>query len=221
MSDSDKKELQLPNQTSGFTLKELEDIENYREAGLPDIIDVTDEKLMSAFNMRLDGRSFREIAKVLGLKKITIMHLAEKYDWHQRRIEFLDGYEMHLKEQVLEEKIHSQYFLMKAMHVFRRRMGKKFDNYLRTGDESIGASIDMEEISLYIKMAQSVANLDAKGIARGNDGQPAVGLNVGEGVIMKKLSDNTVEITPRQKSMAEMLAELAKNKREQKEQDKK
>jgi hypothetical protein len=214
----DKKELELPNQTSGFTLKELDDIEKYKEAGLPGIIDVTDEKLMSAFGMRLDGMRFQEIARSLSLKKVQVMYLADKYNWHERRIEYLDGLEMHIKDQVIEQKIRSKGFIMKAMHVMNRRMSKKFDRYLSTGDESIGDSIDMEEMSLYLKMTKAISDLDAAGLARNpENNQSLIGINAGEsGVTMKRLDDGSVEITPRQKSHAEMLAELAKSKREQK-----
>lgn len=222
MSD-DKKEVALADQiTSGFTLKELEEIKAYREAGLPGIIELTDAKFMSAYDLRLDGRSFREISKTLSLSKATIMHLAEKFNWHERRMEYLEAFEMHMRDQVLEEKIHSQYFIMKAMHVFRKRMGKKMDKYLSTGDETLADTIDMDSMAQYLKMAQAVASLDVKGFTKDpSSGSPAVGINVGDGVNMKKLADGTVEITPRQKSQAEMLADLAKSKREQKSKDQK
>jgi len=215
MSD-DKKDIVVQSQTSGFTLKELDEIQKYKEAGLPDIIDVTDQKLMSAFNMRLDGMRFLEIARILGLKKVQIMYLADKYSWHERRLEFLDGFEMHMKEQILEQKIRSQGFILKAMHVMSRRMGKKFDTYLATGDEAIGNSIDMEEMALFLKMTKTISELDAASIARDPEQRSLIGINPGDGITIKKLSDNTMEITPRQKSHAEMLADLAKSKREQK-----
>ena len=212
----EEKEIELSDGNSGFTLKELDEITAYREAGLPGIIEVTDAKLLSAFDLRLDGRPWREISKALDLPKVVLMHLGEKFNWHQRRLEFLEGYEMHMRELVLEEKIHSQYFIMKAMHVFRKRMGRQFDRYLQSGEVALGDAIDMDEMAQYIKMAQAVAALDAKGLARDPDNRPAVGLNLGDGVTVKKLSDNTVEITPRQKSQAEMLRDLANSKRDQK-----
>jgi len=213
----DKKELLLADNNSGFTIKELEQIAAYREAGLPGIIEVTDEKLLSAFDLRLDGRPWREISKTLNLPKVVLMHLGEKFNWHERRLEFLDNYEMHMRELVLEEKIHSQYFIMKAMHVFRKRMGRRFDKYLQSGDAALGDAIDMDEMSQYLKMAQAVATLDVKGFTKDPaSGGPAVGINVGDGVNMKKLADGTVEITPRQKSQAEMLRDLANSKRDQK-----
>lgn len=218
----EKKELELADAaSSGFTMKELEQIKAYREAGLPGIAELSDAKFMSAFDLKLEGRSFREISKVLNLSKALIMHIAEKFNWHERRLEFLEAYEMELRERVVEEKIHSQFFIMKAMHVFRKRMGKKLDKYLTTGDETFADTIDMESMAQYLKMAQAVANLDAKGIAKDPSGNPAVGINVGDGVSMKKLADGTVEITPRQKSQAEMLADLAKSKRDQKNKDQK
>jgi hypothetical protein len=212
----EEQEIELTDGNSGFTLKELDEITAYREAGLPGIIEVTDAKLLSAFDLRLDGRPWREISKALDLPKVVLMHLGEKFNWHQRRLEFLEGYEMHMRELVLEEKIHSQYFIMKAMHVFRKRMGRQFDRYLQSGEVALGDAIDMDEMAQYIKMAQAVAALDAKGLARDADNRPAVGLNLGDGVTVKKLSDNTVEITPRQKSQAEMLRDLANSKRDQK-----
>lgn len=217
---SDTKELSV-NGTTGLTFAELDEIQAYRDDGLPGIIEVTDQVFMAAFNMYLDGRSFKECAKNLGLQKIVIMHLAEKHNWFKHRVEYLDGYERYLKEQIVEEKIHSQYFIMKAMFVFRKRMGKKLDKYIRTDDESVGDTIDFKEMAIYNKMVETVANLDAKGIARDPSDKPAVGINLGDGVNMKKLPDGSVDITPRQKTVAEMMAELAKSKREQKDQEKK
>lgn len=222
MSNDDKKSLVEHSDTnSGFTNAELEKIENYREKGLPGIIEVTDHKFMEAFNMRLDGRSWRDISFSLGIPKIALMHLGEKYNWHERRLEYLDGYELHLREQLLEEKIHSQYFMMKATYAMRRRMGKKFDKYISTGEESVMNEFDLKELQVYMKMAETIAGLDAKGIARDSSNAPAVGLNLGDGAVVKKLADGSVEITPKQKSHADMLAELAKHKREQKNKDQK
>lgn len=212
----DSKPLELPNQTSCFTLKEIDEVKAYKEAGLPGVIDITDEKLMSAFDMMLNGMRFLEISKTLGLKKVQVMYLADKYDWHSRRLEFLDEFEMHMKNRIVEQKIRSQGFLMKAMHVFERRMGKKMSKYLSTGDESIGDTIDFKEVSSYVKMVETLKDLDAGGVAKDPKGNPLVGINAGpDGVNMKLLADNSIEITPRQKSHAQMLAELANAKRDQ------
>jgi len=211
---SDKNEIAV-RPTTPFTLREQEEVNNYREAGLPDIIDVTDEKLMSAYDMFLDGIRFLEIAKSLKIKKVQVMYLVDKYKWHDRRMEFLDETELHIKNRVVEEKLRSQTFLMKTMHAFRRRMNKKVDLYLTTGDEKIGDTIDFKEMSLYVKMAETVAELDVKGIAKDPNGNPLIGINAGDGVNIRKQEDGSLEITPRQKTHAQMLADLANMKREQ------
>ena len=212
MSESDKKELELPNLTAGLTMQELEEIKAYREAGMPGLIEVTDQKLISAYDMRLEGHSYLDIGRALKLSRLTVLHLAEKYDWHQKRIQYLDDYERHLKDRIVEEKIHNKYFMMKALHVFRKKMGKRFDKYLATGDDTIWATIDPKEISVFLKMAKDLDDLDANSIVREPNGTPAIGLNMPDGFTVKKLADNTVEVTPKTKSHKEMLAELAKSR---------
>jgi hypothetical protein len=215
----DKTLAEYGNVSSGFTNAELDKIVIYREAGLPGIIEVTDHKLMEAYGMRLDGRSWLEISKSLKISKIAVMHFGEKFEWHKKRLEYLDGYEMHLREQIMEEKIHNQYFMRKAMYVFRRKIGKKFDTYLSTGDESNIDTIDMKQLQVYLKLADEFGELDAKNVTRNQDNTPAVGFTLPDNVTIKRLSDGTVEITPKQKSTSEMLAELMKSKKDQKNQN--
>jgi hypothetical protein len=89
------------------------------------------------------------------------------------------------------------------------------NRYFLTDDQNVANSLDMKALDRYLKTVEMLYKLDGD---RNKSKTPSVGLNLGDGgVTVTRLGNNTVEITPKnkEKTVAEMLQELADHRREQ------
>ena len=70
--------------------------------------------------------------------------------------------------------------------------------------------INLKDIAAYIKTLEALSKSTG---AFAEPKAPAVGLNLGEGVTVSKKDDGSVEITPKQKAVGEILKQLADERR--------
>ena len=90
-------------------------------------------------------------------------------------------------------------------------MAQEITRYLATSDEEIANSIDGKDLDRYQKYVELLDKLTTEKPSTLR--QPTVGLNLGDGVTVRKVGENEVTITPKQKTHADMLKEFADMKR--------
>ena len=199
-----------------ITPKELLVIEKFKEDGKPGLAAlVTDEnsvKMTKAFDLYLSGSTYQEISKVVSLKKDIILYLAQKHGWYETKIEVLEILAANMKERVVHAHLTNQHFVLQIQQFYLKKIGSKITRYLATGDDEIAAKIDGKDIDRYAKYVDLLDKMTTEKIPSGS--RPSVGLNMGEfGVNVRKVGENEVQITPRNKTNAQMLQELANIKR--------
>jgi hypothetical protein len=89
---------------------------------------------------------------------------------------------------------------------------------LATGDERHLVGLDFEEVGALMRFIKLINELDST--AKDKDGKSPISLNVGNnGLILEKLSDSTLSVTPKDgPTVGEMLEQMA-NERRQKEKE--
>jgi len=127
------------------------------------------------------------------------------------QLEILDA---NLKERILHANLVNQDFVLQIQQFFLHKIGRKINRYLATGDETIAAKIDSKDIDRYQKAVELLDKLTTD--KKLNPRNPSVGFNLGEGgVDVKRVGENEITITPRNKTVGEMLNELANTKRKE------
>lgn len=197
-----------------FTKQDLIELEEYKAQGLPDIATATPEILKKVMELYLEGRTYREISMTLKVKRAMVMYLAQRFDWWSIRRNYLEEMQNQITQRVIDSKLSSQTFLLKLIHNWERKMGKQIDAFVRSGEEPKGGVIDFKEVDKYLKTVEVLHKLtsDTSGKLR----QPAIGLNVGDGVTISK-DGNTMVISPasKERTVAEMLKQIADAKRQE------
>lgn len=201
--------------TTDITPKELQAIEKFKEDGMPGLsalaADENGVKMTKALDLYLSGTTYHDISKIVGLKKEIVLYLGQKYDWYATKMEVLEILAANIKERVVHAHLTNQHFVLQIQQFYLKKIGSKITRYLATGDDEIAAKIDGKDVDRYAKYIELLDKMTTEKIPVSP--RPTVGLNLGDGVTVRKVGENEVTITPRNKTAAEMLNELANIKR--------
>lgn len=201
--------------------KELEIIKEFKEKGLPGVTSLSDLTLAKCIDLYLSGKTYHEIGKILSVRKEIVLYLGQKFNWYATKVEHMQMLDATLKERILHAKLMNQDFVLQIQHFFSKKIGNKMSRFMATGDEDIASKVDRKDIEMYFKAVELLEKISTEKVPVNAKG-PAVGLNLGEhGITVKKVGEDEVLITPRNKTVAEMLNELANMKRQEDDQNKK
>jgi hypothetical protein len=216
MSDENTNVPEIPDQpVNDFSQKDLEVIQAYQEKGLEGIGVVNETKLASMLEMYLSGKTYRQIATTMQLRKEIVLYMSYKFKWFELRTEYLVDMESSMRGRVLEAKIINQDFLLQLQAMWQKKIGSKIRKYFATNNEEFANEIDLKEIDKYLKTVEMLHKLSGEKVASVDNNRPMVGLNAGEGVTIVKKGDNEIEITPKSKAMSEALKMFADSRREE------
>jgi len=224
MSDENKSNLPatsdalIDQRTTDLTENDLKQIQEYIDEGLPGIGEVPPEVLKKIMDYYLDGKTYREISNLLKVKKVVIMYMSKRFDWFMMRREYIDEIQSTITNRVIESRLESQVFLLKLVHVWEKKIGKSLDKYLKTGEEPKDGIVDQKEVGQYLKTIEVLQKLTIDSANKlkkpVNQGVSPIGLNVGDGVTIER-DGNQMVITPKAKTVSEMLSQVVTMKREQ------
>lgn len=198
-----------------FSQKDLEVIKAYEEAGLPAVATVDDKKMASMLEMYLSGKTYRQIATTMQIKKEIVLYMSYKFKWFDLRNEYLVDLESSMRGRVLEAKIVNQDFLLQLQAMWQKKIGSKISKYLATDNEEFANEIDLKEVDKYLKTVELLQKLAAEGKAPSDSNRPMVGVNAGDGVTIVRKGDNEIEITPKSKAIGDALKMFADSRREE------
>lgn len=211
---SDNKVAKIAEKATDLTEFDMKTIKKYEDEGSPGFYTLPDSEAQRMVELYLHGKTYREISQITNKPKAMVLAMSHKLDWYSKRMEYLRDLSENMTQRTLEAKVVGQDFLLQLKHVFEKKIGGKIQMYLRTGDEQWVNSIDLKEIDKYIKTLETLEKMTEVKKAKSSDKKPAVGINVGEGVTVTKLDDDTVEISPKEKATGSALAQLANLRRQ-------
>lgn len=196
-----------------ITPKELQKVAEFKEAGMPGLASVAQNEvaLTKALELYMGGKTYSEISKIVGIKKDIVLYLAHKFDWYNTKIEQLQILDANIKDRILQAKLVNQDFVLQIQQFFLKKIGSKMTRFMATGDDEIANSVDRKDLEFYMKSVDLLDRISTEKIPTNH--RPTVGLNLGDGVTVRKVGENEVQITPKQKTHADMLKEFADMKR--------
>lgn len=200
-------------QTTDLSKEDLDRVARFIERGAVGYNLSDASRIARMMDLYLSGKTYGQIARIQSLPKDLIMCYAQKLGWYNLKLDYLQEMELHLKTRVMNAKVASQDFLLQLANMYQRKIGKKMDRYLKTDDEVEADKINLKEIDKYLKLVESLHKLSSDPMPK--QANSAVGLNVGDGVTITKTGENSVEITPKSKTIGTMLEDLANKRREQ------
>ncbi len=198
---------------SDITPIELQAIEKFKEAGMPGLASVAQNEvtLTKALDLFLSGKTYHEISKIVNVKKDIILYLGHKFDWYGTKMQQLQILDACIKERILQAKLMNQDFVLQIQQFFLKKIGRKMTRFMASGDDEVADSVALKDVDMYMKSVDLLDKISTEKVPTGH--RPTVGLNLGDGVTVKKVGEGEVVITPRNKTAGEMLKEFADMKR--------
>lgn len=198
--------------TSDLTALDLAKIERFVANGSPGFNLSDEAKITQMMDLYLSGKTYSQIARITRCPKELVMVYSQRLNWYPLKLEYQEELMNSMRGRIVAAKMQSQDFLLQLSQMWQKKIGKKMDQYMSTGDESHADSISLKEIDKYLKTLETLNKLTAEGGPKGD--KPLVGVNVGDGVSITKQQDGSVEITPKAKTIGSMLETLANQRRE-------
>ena len=200
---------------SDITPKELIKVTEFKEAGCPGLSTLVSNEvtLTKAYGLYMDGKTYHEIATITGVKKDVILYVAHKHDWFGTKMEHLAILDANIKDRILQAKLVDQDFVLQIKQFFIKKIGRKMTRFMASGDEETANAVNKSDIELYMKAVDLLDKISTEKVP--TNSRPTVGLNLGDGVTVRKIGENEVSITPKQKTHADMLKEFANMKRDE------
>lgn len=197
-----------------ITPKELELVAKFKEEGMPGLVKVAQNEvtMTKALDLYLSGKTYHHIAAITRTKKDIILYLAHKFNWYETKIQQLEILDAGIKERILQARLMNQDFVLQIQQFFLKKIGGRMTSFMASGDEEAAKSIDRKDLEMYMKSVDLLDKITTEKIPTGH--RPTVGLNLSnfDGTL-KKVGENEIQISPRNKTNAEMLLELANMKR--------
>ncbi len=211
--NTESKEIALP--VSDFTMKDLELVQKFRDEGMIGLAKVTDVDMERCMALYLDGKTYRQIASVLKIKKDVILFLSHKFKWYELRTQYLEELSATLPQKIMDSKLQSQEFFLHLILAYQRKISRNVDKYLKTDDAQWADNVDVKDVNTLIKLTELMHKLNNDSIGNPND-KSMVSLNglTDSGVTITKTGANSVEITPKSPFSSKLKA-FADLKREQ------
>ena len=165
--------------------------------------------------MYLSGKTYRQIATTMSIKKEIVLYMSYKFNWFELRQDYLVDLESSMRGRVLEAKIVNQDFLLQLQAMWQKKIGSKISKYLATDNEEFANEIDLKEVDKYLKTVELLQKLASEGKNPADSTRPMVGVNAGDGVTIVKTGENSIEITPKSKAIGDALKMFADSRREE------
>ncbi len=214
MADEIKNPLVLKEPTSDFTDKDMEKINAFNEAGLPGVGSITDSQFVKMMQLYMDGKTYTQISSIMRLKKDLVLFHAYKWKWFEAKKEILLETEQSLRNRIVDAHITGQDFILQLKQTLEKKINHNIFKYLETEDENYINKINLKEIDRYLKLLETLKEYTTEPRKQNSPTSP-IGINLGEGMTVKKLSDGGVEITPKAKTMGDVLKQYADLKRQE------
>lgn len=115
------------NQPHDFTESNLRTLQEFIDAGLPDISSLNEEKQKSALSLYLIGKTYSEISRILSVPKEQILYLGHNNGWYQIKQESLHELRERLPARLEEAKLHSKEFLVNLEQFILRTLSKQIE----------------------------------------------------------------------------------------------
>lgn len=194
----------LPAIVTDLTGTELTKIKEFKDKGLPGIGEITDEQMNRMLELYLSGSSYSQISSILRVKRIYVTYFAHISDWYSLKESYLQELHERMKGDIVDAKLRNSEFMLLAIRAWQKKIKNNFTAYLATGNLEHMDRVSVKEMTLLMKAMEMISDWDETGKSKGNK-QPAIGLNLGAGVIVEKTGNDQVTITPKEATVGSLL----------------
>lgn len=174
--------------------KEIADLERFIEDGMPGVA-LKAEQLSSLFQLYLNGASYNEISIKLGIKKYIVTYHCVKNNYYKIKMDTLQGMAQVVQQKIDIAGLRGVDLMADVMTTLELYYRDILNRYMATRDPRIIESADFENFKMFMKCMETIHKMRNPD-TDGKNKSSSMGLNLPNGGILKKIDDNTVEVSP-------------------------
>ena len=110
-----------------ITPKELQKVAEFKEAGMPGLATVAQNEvtLTKVLDLYLNGKTYSEISKIVGIKKDIVLYLAHKFNWYETKMNQLAILDANIKDRILQANLVNKDFVLQIQQFFLKKIGSR------------------------------------------------------------------------------------------------
>jgi hypothetical protein len=195
--------------TTDIVERDATAVAEFIEKGMPGLATVQEENVKKMFDMYLAGKNYKQISGIMRTPKPLVMYLSQKLKWFEKREDYIVDLQQNMERRVVEAKLIGQDVMLQFVQAYGKKFSTKMNSYMASGNEDFTKQINLKEFELYLKCLERLQKSIEAPVQKG----PLVGINLGEGATVTRTGQNSIEVTPKQKAVGDMLQELADMRR--------
>jgi hypothetical protein len=175
-----------------FTDDENKALASFIKKGCPGLAKIGEVDTFEWFQLYMAGKSYGEIATISNVRKDLVIYMANKLQWHSKRMEYYSDITSNLVQRTQAVKAESAGTIATMVSALNQYFGEKFTNYIKTKDASHLEGVDVKMLSQYYKSLEILDKLMGGAV---NNTSPSVNINVSGATTVEKTSDGSVVVT--------------------------
>jgi predicted phage tail protein len=182
-----------------FEESEVEKINTFISNGCIGLstLSADESKVNGMFALYMQGRSYTDISKTTKVKKDLVLYMSAKMNWYEKRMEHLNDIQKNIMTRLTDTKIQSLDFISNLITAQHKYYGDEISKFIMTGDRTVMENLDLKQLTQYFKSIEILEKiLNPANVKKGGGSSSIVNINAPDGAEIKKLDENTVEITP-------------------------
>ena len=205
--------MDLKKISEDMTLEEKKSLNDYVSNGTPGISRVTEVDIFKWLELYMSGKTYGEIATITKSKKDLILYISNKSKWNEKRLEHYKDLTDNMADKIKNVKLKNTNTVASIINALGRYYGDKFDEFLATNNNNIIEEMDTKMLAQYYKSMEILDKIIAGSSSGSGKKEPTVNVNISGSAEIKKLDDDTVEVTDT--TAKNLLRSLAEYKKEQ------
>lgn len=173
--------------------KDIENLERFIESGMPGLYEISPDKISKMITLYFNGDTYHNISAKVGIKKNIVLFIAYKHNFYQEKIEKYEELAKSVSEKLVLVHDRSTDLLLDTMSTLENYYRDILNRYATSKDSRLIESANFENFKMYLKCMEVLQKIKNP---ENNDKKSSMGLNLPNGGILKKIDDNTVEVSP-------------------------
>jgi hypothetical protein len=176
------KEVTKEERVNDFSPEEETSLEEFRKAGRPGILSISDKNMSQWFALYMSGKSYSEIALISKSKRVLILHVSRTQNWATLKKAYFSDIQRVIIEEVKNTRIESVKFMTDLIRFIHKTYTDTMNDILATGDMSKLVNMDFKTLTYYFKaieqLEKMLENTSNKIRKPTKDKDPVVNINI-------------------------------------------
>jgi hypothetical protein len=203
----------VQSQTTDFTAKDMEKIQQFQAEGLPGLARLKEDDFHRMTELYMNGSTYWQISTSLNISRALVMYMSHTYGWYPARQEYLAEMQEKIKGRIIDSNLASEDFLLLLIQAYQKKLGTKLKKYLATDETKHADEINLKEIDKLFKAIEIIESRVKSGKSVSKKAAVELGLKDFSGTIERSADEKLTITSTIDRHLGDMLKKFADKRR--------